>query len=73
MIIKYVAIRSCVVIFRCQFMPCKHWSNHSSQILKGRKQENEFCYKDNCDKGLECKKEDDGCPGTEIGRCVKGI
>ena len=36
------------------------------------KRENDLCYieKNNCDEGLKCMKQDDGC-NNGIGRCVK--
>ena len=39
---------------------------------KNTKGENELCYIEgnNCDEGLECMKQDDGCDNG-IGRCVK--
>ena len=39
---------------------------------KNTKGENELCYIEgnNCDEGLECRKQDDGCDNG-IGRCVK--
>ena len=43
-------------------------------VFIGLKNENELCTlrRDNCDKGLKCTKEDDGCDGNKIGRCKKG-
>ena len=37
----------------------------------GVKQEDELCslWRNNCDKGLKCIEEDDGCEGNDVGRC----
>ena len=60
----------------CNFGVCSSKGCVIGCTLKGchvrTKGENQLCYIDtnNCNKGLKCKKQDDGC-NNGVGRCVK--
>ena len=61
----------------CNTGPCSNAGCHTGICTKagchvGKKGENQLCNieRSNCDEGLKCMKQDDGC-NNGIGRCVK--
>ena len=61
----------------CNTGPCSNAGCHTGVCTKAgchinKKGENKLCFIDsnNCDDGLKCMKQDDGC-NNGIGRCVK--